>query len=247
MSDNKLNIQITAEDKASQVINVIGTAFESAATDIASMVAKADLAKIALDVMASSEKAVAVGLDAMKKAIAAADDSIKRLADDGKSSTDRLSKSFASLNIKTALDIEKEKQRLVSAFLQIKNSGVASAMEVAQAQNSLRSKMKELDEQANNTGSAMRRLDESNKSGAASSKSMFDIVGSLALRFNSIVDTVKMAGNALMSLAEPALIMDKLTLTMQRLPACRGYLMLHTMRGQKLKRSRSRPLIIWSR
>lgn len=58
---------------------------------------------------------------------------ISQWANQAGPATDRLQRSFNSLNIKSALQIENEKRNVIQAFEQIKNSGVASASEVKRA------------------------------------------------------------------------------------------------------------------
>ena len=173
MSDNKVQIQITAEDLASAVISGINTAFEQMKRDLA------------------------------------------QLAPAAKQAGDAISAAFNTLGVKSSASVNAEQKKLIDAFNQLKNSGTASAMEIAQAQNSLRSKLKELEEQASKTGGAMHKLDAANISGTQSSKGMFDIVGGLAFRFNAIITAVQTTAAALMSLAEPAMAFEKIGIRMK--------------------------------
>jgi len=84
------------------------------------------------DIKAATEKAVA--------------DANKEIAALGKNvSSDRLSASFKDLGIKSALDIEREKTRLIAAFQAIKRSGVASADEIRRAEKALQDQLNKLD------------------------------------------------------------------------------------------------------
>lgn len=57
----------------------------------------------------------------------------------------RLSKDFATLNIKSALDIQTEKARTVAAFEAIKKSGIASADEIKRAYKAMQDRLNEID------------------------------------------------------------------------------------------------------
>lgn len=63
----------------------------------------------------------------------------------GATSSDRLSKDFNTLGIKSALDIQAEKARAVAAFEAIKKSGVASANEVERAHKAMQARLNEID------------------------------------------------------------------------------------------------------
>lgn len=67
-----------------------------------------------------------------------------KVADEGETSAKRLTKAFSALDIKSSLDIEKEKNRLIAAFDLIKNSGSASASDVSRAYAAMHSKLDKL-------------------------------------------------------------------------------------------------------
>lgn len=70
---------------------------------------------------------------------------IAEMASQGKASVDRLQNSFDNLKIKSNLNIEAERQRIVSSFEQIRKSGVASADEVTRAHVAMKLRLRELD------------------------------------------------------------------------------------------------------
>jgi tape measure domain-containing protein len=80
----------------------------------------------------------------LKRALADYEAALERLAANGQQSVDRLSRAFGALNIKSGLDIEAEKQKIIAAFNQIKNSGVASADEITRAEAAMKAKLDEM-------------------------------------------------------------------------------------------------------
>jgi len=58
----------------------------------------------------------------------------------------KLSQDFANLNIRSALDIQVEKARMVASFEAIKKSGIASADEIKLAYKALQSRLSEIDQ-----------------------------------------------------------------------------------------------------
>lgn len=194
MTQNELQIKISAQDDASKIINLVGTAFEAAANDIANMVAKTNLAKVAMDTLNTNVKAAADGVSA----------------------------AFKTLDIRKGLDIEQDKQKLLAAFKEIKQSGTATPEEINRAFAALKNGLGQLNAEAktqmagvaktSKDASALlsQNMEQTAINSSKSLKSMFDLIGSAALRFNSIVGLVKSFGSTLMSLAEPAMMMDKL-------------------------------------
>jgi lambda family phage tail tape measure protein len=67
----------------------------------------------------------------------------------GAAASDRLQRSFNALNIKSGLQIDSEKTRILAAFEQIRSSGVASASEVSRAHQAMRARLQELNTQIN--------------------------------------------------------------------------------------------------
>lgn len=84
--------------------------------------------------------------DAYSAVLSSASNRFKGLADRGVEATDRLSRAFNALNIKSKLDIEKEKARAIAAFEAIRRSGVASADEIKRAHAAMQARVKQLDE-----------------------------------------------------------------------------------------------------
>lgn len=74
-----------------------------------------------------------------------AERAIDQLSRAGMTSTDRLQKSFNNLNIKSGLQIENEKNKLIASFEQIKNSGVASANEIKRAHIAMKASIEGLE------------------------------------------------------------------------------------------------------
>ncbi len=85
-------------------------------------------------------------LDAYSAVLNQAANQFKGLADQGAAAGDRLSRAFSALGIKSKLDIEAEKARMIAAFDAIKQSGVASADEIKRAHSALQERLKALDE-----------------------------------------------------------------------------------------------------
>lgn len=102
-----------------------------------------DAQKASQEAIAASRKA-AVGskeyAEAEKAMIAAA-----------KSANSAIAGSFRELRVKSTLDIEKQKQSAIAAFEAIRNSGTASAQDIANAQAALKRRLEELDGQLDQT------------------------------------------------------------------------------------------------
>lgn len=81
------------------------------------------------------------------------EDAIKAMSAAGVTSVDRLKYAFQNLDIKSSLNIEQEKARIIASFNMIKNSGVATFSEIARANEAMQSKLDMLDGKINkNTG-----------------------------------------------------------------------------------------------
>lgn len=81
------------------------------------------------------------------------EDAIKAMSAAGVTSVDRLKYAFKNLDIKSSLNIEQEKARIIASFNMIKNSGVATFSEIARANEAMQSKLDLLDGKINkNTG-----------------------------------------------------------------------------------------------
>jgi len=79
----------------------------------------------------------------------AAELAIGKMSSIGITSIDRLQQSFNTLNIKSGLQIDREAANIQAAFERIKNSGVASANEIARAQTAMKEKLAGLDGSGN--------------------------------------------------------------------------------------------------
>lgn len=91
---------------------------------------------------------------------------IEDMARQGENVSDRLGRSFKTLNLRSALDIEKEKVKLKVAFDQIKASGVASAGEIQRAHKAMKSQLSDLNKEM--SGGSMSMLSLRNATGALS-------------------------------------------------------------------------------
>lgn len=69
---------------------------------------------------------------------------LDKLAAEGSTSVDRLQRSFKTLNIKSGLEIDSEKNKLIAAFNAIKNSGVSSSSEIKRAYAAMNSGIKDI-------------------------------------------------------------------------------------------------------
>ena len=86
-----------------------------------------------------------------------AEAAIAQLGKAGVTSVDRLKLAFDNLNIKTALQIENEKARMIASFEQIKNSGVASSNEIKRAFSAMNDQLDKIDGK-DPMGSGIRRM-----------------------------------------------------------------------------------------
>lgn len=93
-----------------------------------------------------------VAFDALRKDVASAEDRLNSLVATGKTVSDRLSQSFKTLDIRSGFDISAEQKAVVAAFLQIKNSGTASAREIERAYDAARKKLDALGKEARGAG-----------------------------------------------------------------------------------------------
>lgn len=124
--------------------------------------------------------------DAYSAVIKRAEADIQKLADSSQAAGDRFSKSFGALNIRSALDINKEKANIVASFEAIKNSGVASGNEIRRAGDAMKGKLAELDKELRGVQS----------SAESSTKGLGSLLGSLgplaaALATVSLVEFAK--------------------------------------------------------
>lgn len=90
----------------------------------------------------TAEEHVSAVTRALRSNVAADFEAIKKA---GLNVTDRLHPAFQALGIKSAADIETSKTQIISAFNQIKNSGVATPDEIARAFKGMQAKINEID------------------------------------------------------------------------------------------------------
>ncbi|MGL5805951.1 MAG: tape measure protein [Xenococcaceae cyanobacterium] len=117
------------------------------------------------DALASSQKAVAETVAASKKALSTGDTKAYQEAEAArvraaKQGNAAIQNAYRELRVKQTADIEDLKKQAISAFNAIKNSGVASAQDIANAQAALTRRLKELDAQLDQTGKQAKSLGE---------------------------------------------------------------------------------------
>jgi len=94
--------------------------------------------------------------DAFSRIFNAAVEAFNELVRVGDRVSNRLSNDFKTLNLGTALDIEKEKVKLTSDFGQIEKAGVTSAQEIKREQQALKGQLSEVDKELKgNVGSVL--------------------------------------------------------------------------------------------
>ena len=105
---------------------------------------------------------------------------------------------FKTLNLKSSLDIEVEKARLLDAFNQIKISGVASADDIKRAQAAYHAEMDKLDQKLKVVRKSTDEVSDGHKAHASSALSLTDIVKGLAASFGalSLADLVRQSVEA---------------------------------------------------
>jgi tape measure domain-containing protein len=87
--------------------------------------------------------------DLLSKVVEAAEQSLKDLGRAGGEVSDRLSRAFRTLNIKSAFDLGRERAQAIRAFEQIRDSGSASAKEIERAWEATRAKLRALSAEKN--------------------------------------------------------------------------------------------------
>ena len=109
-----------------------------------------------------------------------------------------IQKAFRDLNLKSALDIDVEKAKLLDAFNQIKVSGVASADDIKRAQVAYHAEMDKLDQQLKVVRKSTDEVAEAEKKHASSSLSLTEIVKGLAVSFGalSLADLIRQSVDA---------------------------------------------------
>lgn len=157
---------------------------------------KVDFTITAQDMFTAVMNGVVAGMTKAKQ-------SMEQFGPTAQKAADQFSQAFKTLNIRSAFDIKAEQNRLIDAFNQIKNSGKASAEEVARAQTAMQSKLKDLQAELSNTAAA------SEKSGA-SLGAVFKVAGMGSFYFNNIKTAVENAWQALMNVSGPAMEMTRL-------------------------------------
>ncbi|SJZ35686.1 tape measure domain-containing protein [Trichlorobacter thiogenes] len=157
---------------------------------------KVDFTITAQDMFTAVMNGVIAGMANAKKAM-------DQLGPTAQKAADQTAQAFKALNIRSAFDIKAEQDKIIAAFNEIKNSGKASAEEVARAQTALQSKLKDLQGELANTAAA------GQKSGATLSE-IFKGVGKASFYFNNIKTAIDSAWQALLNLAGPAMEMNRL-------------------------------------
>lgn len=144
--------------------------------------------------MADNEVAIKLTAeDLFSEVFAAMQKALQQMVIDGRQVSDRLQQSFSRLNIKSQLNIEAEKARIVDSFNQIKNSGVASANEIRRAQESMNSQLSELDKQLRGVAGAVKAAGDGSEHAAKGFASIKSIIGPLAAAIGamSLVDLAR--------------------------------------------------------
>ena len=83
-------------------------------------------------------------LNGLKDGLKQVQDSLRNVDQTAKKSADIVRQSFSNLNIRSSLDINAEKQRLVEAFQLIKLSGTSSAADINRAYQAMQQRLAEL-------------------------------------------------------------------------------------------------------
>lgn len=157
---------------------------------------KVDFTITAQDMFTAVMNGVVAGMTKAKQ-------SVEQFGPTAQKAADQFSQAFKTLNIRSAFDIQSEQTKLIDAFNQIKNSGRASAEEVARAQTAVQSKLKDLQSELNNTASA------GAKSGTTLSN-VFNGVGKASFYFNNIKTAIDTAWQALVNFSGPAMEMARI-------------------------------------
>jgi tape measure domain-containing protein len=133
--------------------------------------------------------------DFYSQTMKAAQVAMSDLAKSGAAATDRLQKSFQTLNIKSQLDIEGEKKRIVAAFEQIKNSGVVTGNEIRRAQESMKTQLADLDSKLRGVAGSSQNAAEGSRKVAGGFGSIRDALGPLVAMLGaySLVDIARMS------------------------------------------------------
>jgi tape measure domain-containing protein len=113
--------------------------------------------------LAKSQQAVKDAVEASKKASEAGDTKAFDEAEAARVKAARqanqtINNSFRELRVKQEADINIQKDQAISAFNAIKNSGVASARDIANAEVALKKRLEELDKQLDQTGKNYKTL-----------------------------------------------------------------------------------------
>ncbi len=129
----------------------------------------------------ANTKQIAAGVQQMADKASA---SLERM----KAPVDKLKEAFRTLDIRSSLDISAERDKVIAAFNEIKNSGTASARDIAAAQKSAKEKLAALGAEAKNTGGKLQEAAKSGTSGFSGlSGSLTAIAGKfIVLRFATV-------------------------------------------------------------
>lgn len=135
----------------------------------------------------------------------AIDKEIAAMAGSGQASTDRLTRSFEQLGIRSTQSLEQERAAAVSAFDRIRKSGVASADEIARAQAAMQQKVAGLDAVLNPISGKLKAMDSGLKDVRGSSDSLGGSFANLKTAAAGVI-----AGFGVNELIQARIEMDKI-------------------------------------
>jgi len=129
--------------------------------------------------------------------------SFKALGPAAKQAADQTAQAFKTLNIKSAIDVKAEQNKIIDAFNQIKTSGKASAEDVTRAQDAMQKKLKELQSLLTTTA-------DSSQKASKSFGTIFSGVGMASFYFNNMKTAIQSTWQALLEVSRPAMELEKL-------------------------------------
>jgi|GEM_PF-7017243 len=156
-----------------------------------------------LNIKITGEDLFSAVMNGVVAGMAKAKQSVEKIGSTAQKAADQTAQAFKTLNIRSAFDIKAEQNKIIAAFNEIKNSGKASADEVARAQEAMKSKLRDLQGELTNTGQV------SQKTGATLGD-VFKGVGMASFYFNNIKTAVESAWQAMLDVTRPAMEMQKL-------------------------------------
>ncbi|NJK40566.1 MAG: transglycosylase SLT domain-containing protein [Acaryochloridaceae cyanobacterium SU_2_1] len=139
MADRNLKIKYSTEGFAETInsLQKVGVSFDNALAK-----AKKSVSEAAAAAARAGGAGDAKGFEAAESAKVRAANQASRL----------IAQSYRELGVRSSADIERAKQQAISAFAAMKSSGVASARDIAVAQDALKRKVAELDQQLKQSG-----------------------------------------------------------------------------------------------